>query len=328
MRVLITGGGGFLGGALTRRLLERGDQVRILARGDYPELVALGAEQVRADVADAEAFERAATDCDALIHTAAKVGWGPYAEFHRTNVVGTRNAITACRAAGVHRLVYTSTPSVVHTGGDVEGVDESVPYATHFDAHYPRTKVEAERLVLAANDRELSTVALRPHLIWGPGDTQLLPRFADRWRSGRLRLCSGPPKLVDTIFIDNAVDAHLLALDRLAPDAACAGRAYFISNGEPLAIDEVVNGVLATAGLGPVEKRVPAWAAFVAGAIAELVYATLRIRREPPITRFVARQLSTAHWFDISAARRDLGFEPRISFAQGLQRLRETAEKQ
>lgn len=329
MRILISGGGGFLGKSITRRLLDRGDTVRVLCRGEYPELASWGVEVVRGDVADAATFERAADGCAALIHTAAKVGaWGAREQFHRTNVVGTENAIAACRSHGIGKLVFTSTPSVVHGGGDVEGADESLPYATHFEAHYPRTKALAEQLVLAANDPQLATVALRPHLIWGPGDTQLLPRFAERWRAGRLRLCSGPPKLVDTVFIDNAVDAHLLALDRVSPGHACAGRAYFISNGEPLPIDEVINGVLGTAGLGPVDKTIPPWVAWAAGVLAEAVYGALRIEQEPPITRFVARQLTTAHWFDIGAARRDLGYEPQISFAQGLQRLRKWHEKQ
>jgi nucleoside-diphosphate-sugar epimerase len=197
-----------------------------------------------------------------------------------------------------------------------------LPYASHFNAHYPKTKAIAEQAVLAANDERLATVALRPHLIWGPGDTQLLPRFAEKWRAGRLRLCSGPPKLVDTVYIDNAVDAHLGALDSLTPKASCAGKPYFISNGEPLPIDEVINSVLDVAGLGPVEKTISPRAAWSAGVICEALYGALRIRREPPITRFVAEQLSTAHWFDIGAARRDLGYEPKISFKEGLGRLR------
>ena len=210
----------------------------------------------------------------------------------------------------------------------MEGADESLPYAEHFEAHYPRTKAIAERLVLAANDAELATLALRPHLIWGPGDTQLLPRFAERWRAGRLRLSSGPAKLVDTVFIDNAVDAHLLALDRLGVSSVCSGRAYFISNGQPMPINDVVNRVLETAGLGPVDRTIAPWAARLAGAIAEGVYGVLGLSREPPITRFVANQLTTAHWFDIGAARRDLGYEPRVSFADGLEQLRSWLEEQ
>jgi nucleoside-diphosphate-sugar epimerase len=283
----------------------------------------MGAEVVRGDVGDKQSFVAAAAGCDAVMHTAARVGsWGSYKEFFRTNVTGTENAIASCHEHGIDRLVFTSTPSVVHRGGDVEGADESLPYASHFDAHYPKTKAIAERAVLRANDASLATLALRPHLIWGPGDTQLLPRFAEKWRAGRLRLCSGPPKLVDTVYIDNAVDAHLRALDSLSPGSPCAGKAYFISNGEPLPIDEVINSVLAVAGLGPVEKTISPQAAWTAGVVFEALYAAFRIRGEPPITRFVAQQLSTAHWFDIGAARRDLGYEPRVTFKEGLGRLR------
>lgn len=323
MKVLITGGSGFLGRNLAQRLLARGDHVLVLCRNDYPELVKQGATLIRGNIANAQQVSDAAQNCDAIIHSAAKVGaWGTYRDFHSTNVVGTQNVIATCQSHGIQKLIYTSTPSVVHSGGDVQGGNESLPYATHFEAHYPKTKAIAEQLVLDANSSNLSTIALRPHLIWGPGDSQLLPRFVERYKAGRLRLCSGPPKRIDTLFIDNAVDAHLLALDRLAPESACAGRAYFISNGEPLPIDEVINGVLGTVGLGPVKKTIKPWNAFVAGAVAEGIFGALRLKREPPITRFVARQLSTAHWFDISAARRDLGYIPKVTFAEGLARMR------
>ena len=323
MKVLISGGSGFLGRNLASRLLERGDAVRVLCRGDAPELLKMGVEVARGDVGDRESFVEAAAGCDAVVHSAARVGsWGPYEEFFRTNVTGTENAIAACRENRINKLVYTSTPSVVHGGGDVEGADESLPYASKFDAYYPKTKAIAERALLSASDASLGTVALRPHLIWGPGDTQLLPRFAEKWRAGRLRLCSGPPKLVDTVYIDNAVHAHLQALDRLTPGAPCAGRAYFITNGEPLPIDEVINSVLAVAGLGPVKKRISPQVAWLAGVACEALYGALRIKKEPPITRFVAHQLSTAHWFDIAAARRDLGYDPKVTFEEGLKRLR------
>jgi len=323
VKFLVTGGSGFLGRNLVARLLSQGEHVRVLCRNAAPELERQGVEVVLGDVADLDAFKRAASGCSAIFHTAAKVGsWGAYEDFHRTNVGGAENALAACKENGIEKLIYTSTPSVVHAGGDVEGADESLPYATKFDAHYPKTKAEAEKLVLRASGSSLGTVALRPHLIWGPGDTQLLPRFAEKRRAGRLRLCSGPAKLVDTVFIDNAVDAHLCALRSLSPGAACAGKAYFISNGEPLPIDEVINSVLATAGLDPVDKRISPRTAWLLGALAEALYRTFGVRNEPPITRFVAHQLSTAHWFNIGAASRDLGYEPRVSFREGLERLR------
>jgi nucleoside-diphosphate-sugar epimerase len=178
--------------------------------------------------------------------------------------------------------------------------------------------------VLEANDDDLSTVALRPHLIWGPGDNHLIPRILARGRAGRLRLIGNRPNLIDTVYIDNAADAHILAADRLEPSAACAGNAYFISNGQPVTLAEITNGILAAAGLPPVTRRISAPLAYALGALAELAYGLLRIRKEPPLTRFLARQLSTAHWFEIGAARRDLGYEPAVSIREGLRRLAES----
>ena len=308
-----------------RRLVARGDRVRSFARGEYPELEKLGVEVRRGDLCDADAVAAATVGCERVFHVAALPGvWGAYKKYYRTNVVGTDNVLAACRAQGVERLVYTSTPSVVHAGGDIEGGDESLPYATQYSAHYPRTKAVAERRVLEANDDDLSTVALRPHLIWGPGDNHLTPRILARGRAGRLRLIGNRPNLIDTVYIDNAADAHILAADRLEPSAACAGNAYFISNGQPVTLAEITNGILAAAGLPPVTRRISAPLAYALGALAELAYGLLRIRKEPPLTRFLARQLSTAHWFEIGAARRDLGYEPTVSIGEGLRRLAES----
>lgn len=324
MKALVTGGGGFLGGAVVRKLVERGDTVRSLARGNYPELNALGVETVRGDVADPQAVARAAEGCDVVFHVAAKAGvWGAYEDYHRANVEGTRNVIAACRARGVGRLVYTSSPSVVFNGKDMENVDESVPYPAHHEAAYPATKAEAEKLALAANGPDLAVTSLRPHLIWGPGDNHLVPRIIARARAGRLRRIGTVPKSIDSTYIDNAADAHVLAADRLAPGGPVAGRAYFISQGEPMPVWDLVNRILAAAGLPPVTRTVPAWAAYAAGAACEGVYRTLRIASEPPMTRFVARELATAHWFDLSAARRDLGYQPAVSIDEGLRRLGE-----
>ena len=200
MRVLVTGGGGFLGGAIVRRLVARGDQVRSFARGEYPKLVKLGVEVRRGDLCDSEAVAAAIQGCERVFHVAALPGvWGAYKDYYRTNVVGTDNVLAACRAQGVKRLVYTSTPSVVHAGGDIEGGDESLPYATKFSAHYPRTKAIAEQSVLRANGEKLCTVALRPHLIWGPGDNHLTPRILARGRANRLRLIGKRPNLISRL---------------------------------------------------------------------------------------------------------------------------------
>ncbi len=323
--IVVTGGGGFLGGAIVRQLRARGEVVRSVQRSDAPELRAIGVEVVRADLSDAAACARALAGADAVVHVAAKAGvWGSDASFYSANVTATDNVIAACRQLGIQKLVYTSTPSVVHAGGDVENIDETAPVATHFSAPYPRTKAIAEARVLAANDAALATVALRPHLIWGPGDTQLTARVLERAASGRLRLVGGGEKWIDSVYIDNAAAAHLNALDRLAPGAACAGRAYFITQGEPMPQKQLINGMLAAAGLPPCEKSIAPGVAWLAGAILEGIWTVLRRADEPMMTRFLARQLATAHWYDISAARRDLGYAPAVTVAQGLEKLRES----
>lgn len=314
MIALVTGGGGFLGGAIVRRLVARGDTVRSFSRGEHP---GTGAVHHRGDIADAGAVSTAAAGCDIVFHVAAKAGVGMNRkEYVRANVTGTENVLAACRAHGIRKLVFTSSPSVTFDGRDQDGVDETTPYPAHFLCPYAETKAAAERLVLAANTPDFATVALRPHLIWGPGDPHLVPRIVSRARAGKLRFV-GPSKKIDSVYIDNAADAHVLAADRLAPGAACAGRAYFISNGEPMPVDELINGILAAAHLPPVTARIGARMAYFVGWILERIYPG----DDPPLTRFVARQLATSHWFDLSAAKRDLGYAPGVSIAEGLRRL-------
>lgn len=322
MNALVTGGGGFLGTAIVRRLRERGDAVHSFSRGRYPELDALGVTQHQGDIADPLAVSRAAAGCDIVFHVAAKAGvGGRYRDYHRANVLGTVNVLTACRHHGTARLVYTSSPSVVFTGRDMVGVDESVPYPSHYEAAYPQTKSIAERLVLQANGPTLATAALRPHLIWGPGDNHLIPRILARARAGRLRRIGMESKLIDSVFIDDAADAHLLAADRLAPRSPIAGKAYFITQGEPVPLWDLVNRILHAAGLDPVTRSMPVGLSYAAGWVLETMYAVFWPDGEPPLTRFVARELATAHWFDISAARRDLGYEAKVSIEEGLRRL-------
>jgi 2-alkyl-3-oxoalkanoate reductase len=322
MKALVTGGGGFLGGVLVRRLLARGHEVRSYARGAYPELASQGVQVFQGDLADSDKLTTAVTGCDVVFHVAAKAGiWGPYREYFQTNVVGTENVLVACRKAGVRRLVYTSSPSVVFTGADMAGVNESVPYPPQYHAAYPETKARAEQMVLHANGPELATVALRPHLIWGPGDPHLVPRLLSRARAGALRRVGHRDNLVDSVYVDNAADAHVLAAERLAPDSPLAGRAYFITNGEPLPLWNLINCILRAGGLPPVMRSISPAVAYAAGLVLEGVYAVFRLKGEPRMTRFLARELATAHWFDISAARRDLGYEPAVSIDEGMRRL-------
>lgn len=322
MKVLVTGGGGFLGSEIVRRLVARGDEVRSFSRGSYPELTALGVEQVHGDLADAEAVAGAVAGVDCVLHVGAKPGaWGPYEGYFQANVVGTRNIVAACRRHGVRKLVHCSSPSVVFDGLDQEGVDESAPYSRDHHAPYSATKAIAEEEILAEADDRLGVVALRPHLVWGPGDNHLLPRLATRARAGRLRLVGGGKKLIDTVWVGNAADAHLLAADRIEPGAAISGRAYFITNDEPRPTGEMINGLLAAAGVPPVEKTISPRMAGLVAALLETAWRVLRLDGEPPLTRFVAAELATAHWYDISAAKRDLGYAPSVSIDEGLERL-------
>ncbi|MGK7296322.1 MAG: NAD-dependent epimerase/dehydratase family protein [Candidatus Wenzhouxiangella sp. M2_3B_020] len=321
MKILVTGGGGFLGQAIVRRLLWRGHGVSVLNRSRYPELEALGVNCHVGDLADAGAVSAACAGRDAVIHVGARAGPGLHLpEFQRANVEGTRNVLDACRTHGVGMLVHTSSPSVVHAGGDLEGVDESMPYPDRFPAPYPATKAEAERRVLAANGPSLATTALRPHLIWGPGDNHLLPRLIARNRAGRLRL-PAPDKRIDTTYIDNAAEAHVLALNDLAGARRSAGRAYFISNGEPQPVETIMQRLLVAAGEKPSIGRVSPRVAHAAAAVVEPIWRTLRLRSDPPVSRFIVEHLATAHWFDISAAELDFGYRPAVSIDEGMQRL-------
>lgn len=322
MKALVTGGGGFLGGAIVRMLKERGDEVISYSRSSYDALERLGVRQVCDDVADEAALTAAAKGCDVVFHVAAKAGiWGGYDDYYRANVTGTAAVIAACRANGISRLVATGSPSVVFDGSDIEGGDETLPYPSRYETHYPKTKMLAEKLVLGANSPELATVSLRPHLIWGPGDNHLVPRIIARAKSGRLKRIGSKPCLVDTVYVDNAAKAHLLAADRLHPGSQIAGKAYFISNDEPVPLWEMVDRILAAAGLPPVKGGISAGAAIFVGTLCEWIWGAFKIAGEPPMTRFVAGELSTAHWFDIGAAKRDLGYQPEISVEEGLKRL-------
>lgn len=331
MRALVTGGGGFLGRYIVEQLLERGDEVRSLARGDYPELAALGVDVVRGDLRDSRDVCEACDDVDVVFHTAAVAGVGVHwDDFFHTNLLGARHVVAGCRERGVRRLVFTSSPSVVFAGRDQCGVDEQTPYGLtwlqRYRCHYSRSKALAEQLVLAANGDSLATCALRPHLIWGPRDNHLIPRLLERARQGRLRRVGSGENRVDVTYVENAAAAHLQAADALeqargGDRTAPAGRAYFLSQGDPVNCWQWIDQVLDLAGLPAVKKSISAAAAWQAGRACESTYRLLGLKREPPMTRFVAAQLSTSHWFNIEAARRDLGYKPAVPTDEGLQRL-------
>jgi len=323
MTVLVTGGGGFLGGAIIDQLLVRGESVRSISRSTYPKLEAKGVTCIQGDLADAQAVSNAAEGCELVFHVAAKAGvWGSYEDYFEANVVGTRNVIAACKTHQIPHLVHTSSPSVTFAGEDENGVDESIPYAPNFLCNYPKTKAQAEQEVLAANDGTLHTVALRPHLIWGPGDNHLVPRIVARAKAGKLKLVGDGSNRVDATYVDNAASAHLAAADELRGDGTCAGKAYFISNDEPIAMKDLLNQILAAADLPPVTQSVPPGLAYAVGAAMEGAYRLFGKEEEPMMTRFVARQLATDHWYDIGAAKNDFGYNPAVTMADGMERLK------
>ena len=327
MHALVTGGGGFLGRYIVEQLIARGDRVRSFGRGAYPELEALGAAVVRGDIRDQQAISAACEGIDCVFHTAALPGVAMRPEpYYEVNLEGTQEVLTACEKQSVPRLVYTSSPSVTFAGEPQEGVNESVPLGLDWLAShrsfYSHSKAQAEQLVLEKNSEVLKTCALRPHLIWGPRDQHLIPRLISRAKSGRLRRVGDGTNLVDMIYVENAAAAHLQAADALAEEnSSAAGNAYFLSQGEPVNCWEWIDEILALADLPPVKKSISLPAAWKIGAALEKLYSWLRLSGEPQMTRFLAAQLATSHWFDISAARRDFGYDPQVSTAEGMRRL-------
>lgn len=314
----MTGGSSLLARRTAEALLARGDEVVMLQRGD----AAIDAPQVRGDVRDADLVRTALDGCDAVVHAAAKVGIvGSWEDFRSINVDGTANVIAAARELGLSRVVYVSTPSVAHAGRSLVGALADAPVTGRTDAHYAESKAVAERLAVGAASDALPIVAIRPHLVWGPGDTQLVGRLVERARAGRLALVGGGTALIDTTYIDNAASALVAALDAAVPGAACIGRAYVIANGEPRPIRELIEGILRAAGVTAEPKVVPLRLALGAGSVVEKIWARAKPDEEPPLTRFLAEQLGTAHWFDPRPARDDLGWRPTVTIDQGLAEL-------
>lgn len=322
MKALVTGGGGFLGRRLVELLLERGDQVTFLARGRYPEVEALGARGLQVDLATGEGLKAAVEGQEVVFHAAARAGfWGDSADYHAVNVEGTRHLVDAMEEHGVRKLVYTSTPSVVGYDRDVRNGARDLPYATRHQSPYPESKAAAEEMVLAANSRHLATVALRPHLIFGPRDQNLFPRVIERARAGRLVRIGKGGNRVDFTYVDNAAWAHLDAERALTDHTApCAGKAYFVSNDEPTELWGFVNELLEGVGVPPVTRTLPFGLVRRLAGAAAFAWRALPLRGEPPLTPFLVDGLAREHWYDMEPARRDLGYTVRVPLAEGLKR--------
>jgi nucleoside-diphosphate-sugar epimerase len=327
MKVLVTGAGSLLLGGIAQQLASRGDEVVCFQRREN-ETTHSNITTFAGDIRDRGAVSEAASGCDAIIHGAARVGvMGSWEDFYSTNVDGTTNVLRAAEEHRIARLVYVSTPSVAHVGRSIEG-DVATPATTgRKRTFYAESKAIAEILALQANSAELGVVALRPHLVWGPGDTQLVGRIVDRARQGRLVMVGSGNALVDSTYIDNAISAHIAALDAIAPGSSCAGKAYVISNGEPRTVNELMSRICLAAGVEFSPKHVPAVIARSIGSVVERIWPLIR-KDEPPITRFVAEQLGTAHWFDQRPVQEDLNWKPQVSLDEGFVRLAKWFQEQ
>jgi 2-alkyl-3-oxoalkanoate reductase len=319
MRALVTGGGGFLGSGITNALLKKGNEVSVMGRGRYPHLPTT-VKLFQGDIRDSEFVSASLENIDTVFHTAAIPGiWGQ--DFFSINVQGTKNIIDACKKNSVRKLIFTSSPSVVFGDANLEGVDESIPYPEKYLCDYPLTKALAEKMVLQANGCLLSTVAIRPHLIWGPGDPHLVPRLLEKAKTNKLVQVGDGKNKVDIIYIDNVVSAHLLACKALETDTNIAGKAYFVSDGEPVVLWDWINQLLREMNKSNVTRKISYKNAMRLGAFLEWVYGLLGIKNEPPMTRFLASQLATSHYYNISRAKTDFGYIPLVSHEEGMRRL-------
>ncbi|BDZ47425.1 nucleoside-diphosphate sugar epimerase [Naasia aerilata] len=311
--MLVTGASGLLGRATASAIRDAGHEVRTFQRRASG---VQGAEDLRGSLTEPADVARAVAGMDAVVHLAAKVSLaGPPAEFAAVNVEGTRGLLNAARAAGVGRFVQVSSPSVAHSGDSLEGTDAESADPEHARGEYARTKAVAELLALEADAPDFAVVAVRPHLVWGPGDTQLVARIVERARAGRLPLLGSGAALIDTTYIDNAASALAAALERAD---AVHGQAYVVTNGEPRPVAELLAGICRAAGVRSPAWSVPPGLARAAGGMVERFW---RGEDEPPMTRFLAEQLSTAHWFDQRRTRADLAWTPAVSLDEGFRLL-------
>ena len=308
--VLVTGGAGFLGRAIVERCQQRGYKIRIAGRSPRPSDLPPEVEYVQGNLADEKVAQKAVQGCVYIFHVAAKAGiWGKWEDFVAANITATHHLLEAAKANSIRAFVYTSTPSVVFNGESFKGANESLPYGDHWLCAYAETKATAEKIALKASSPQMPVCALRPHLIWGPGDHHLFPRILARARAGKLRIVGDGENLVDVTHVDTAANAHLNALDALLVGRA-HGQAYFISQGQPVKLWEFINRLLKGAGIPPATRKMSLRQAYTIGRLCEVLWTLLPLPGEPPMTRFVAVELAKDHYFDTTAAQRDLGLRP------------------
>ncbi len=320
---LITGGNGFVGKKIVTMLLNSGVHCKVIGRHDYPELSKLGVECLVGNLDDKNFVVTNCKDVDVVFHVAAKAGiWGKWQEYYSTNVMGTENIIHACLTNSIENLVYTSTPSVVFNGDDIRGGDEDLPYTENFLCHYARSKVMAEKMVFSSVEKDgLNACAIRPHLVYGPGDPHLVPRLLARGRQKKLKIVGSGENRVDITYIDNVAHLHLLAAENLATTGEAKGQAYFIGDEDPVNLWNWINSLFKHCEIPQITQRISEKTAYAAGFTLECLYKGLRLEKEPPMTRFVAEQLARSHYFSHEKAKRELGYSELVSGQQAMDNL-------
>lgn len=321
-KVLVTGGGGFVGSHIVKQLRAMGVTCVVLGRNLYPKVEAIGAQCVQGDITDSSCVNEAMQGVDTVFHVAALAGiWGNWENYYGINVLGTKNVLAVAKKNGVRNFIYTSTPSVVFNGDDIINGDETLPYGEKVLCNYAKSKIIAEKLVLESNSDEMLSCAIRPHLVWGPGDPHLIPRLLERGRGKELKKVGNCKNLVDISYVDNVATAHIQAAQNLEDSGTAAGKAYFVSQGEPVNLWDWVDDLFHRFDVPPIQKRVPFALAYSAGSILEKVHSVFAPETEPKMTRFLAEQLAKSHCFSIKNAEKDLGYIPLISTEEGMKRL-------